>query len=405
MLKNFPVIRRTHFAAVTTMLAIGLTAAACGESETPAPTSEMGTVQMALTAVGSDGDEYRLRNATIHVNGPTTAEVDIDEAYGDSEVFAATVDVGEYTITLEDGWTLQRRHGDDYEDVTAELLSPNPTPVEVHRDTTSAVAIIFETVDAEIEFATGDLEVFVGVNHLDCEHGEYVTRSCGANLTGRQFRMCDEGWWQDWSECSTRCDRGYCLFKESETFASATVNKTTETVGFESYATGSPISPDIFATTAGDVFSDNVSFVSIGASTQMFPADSDTPFMGQKYENVTIFGGGGSGDGGIRSSAGAKNFSGFDAIEAIFPSDADVYGATFTVNHNVNGYVIEVHNVDCTVVSMLRVFPSDGTHFIVLGDASHRSIEAASSIVLSPGPDSSVFGTAAWSLNEFAFAR
>jgi hypothetical protein len=268
------------------------------------------------------------------------------------------------------------------------------------------VAIIFEAVDAEIEFATGDLNVFVGVNHLDCEHGEYVTRSCGANLTGRQFRMCNEGWWrQDWSECSTRCDRGYCLFKDPETFTAATVNKITETVGFESYATGSPVPADIFATIHGDSFSDNVSFVSIGASSQMFPAESDTPFLGQKHENVTIFGGGGSGDGGIRSSAGGKNFSGFDAIEAIFPSDASVYATTFRVDHNVNGYEIEIHNVDCTVVSELQVYPSDGTYFIVLGDATHRSIEAASSIVLSPGPDSSVFGTAAWSLNEFAFAR
>ncbi len=405
MFQNFPIIHRTRFTAVSVMLALGLTAAACNETEAPAPTSEMGTVQMALTAVGSDGDTYRLRNATIHVNGPTTAAVRVDEAYGDSQVFAATVDVGEYTITLEDGWTLQRRNGEDYQDVAAELVSPNPTPVDVHRNETSVVAVIFETVDAEIEFATGDLEVWLGVEHLDCEHGEYVTRSCGANLVGRQFRMCNEGWWQDWSECSARCDRGYCLFKDPETFASATVNKTTETVGFESYATGSPVPADLFAATAGDIFSDNVSFVSVGASTQMYPAGSDTPFIGQKNENVVTFGGGDSGDASIRSGAGGKNFSGFDALEAIFSSDSPTQAATFTVDHNLNGYRISMHNVDCDVVAELRVFPADGHHFIVLGDANYRGIQPASSIILTPGPDSSFFGTAAWSLTEFAFAR
>ena len=52
-----------------------------------------------------------------------------------------------------------------------------------------------------IEFATGDLEVWLAVNHLDCVADEVVTRSCGVNLKGRQSRLCDGGWWQDWSEC------------------------------------------------------------------------------------------------------------------------------------------------------------------------------------------------------------
>lgn len=401
MFQNFPLQPFTHAALAA---CVALSAAACGELEAPTPASEMGTVQLALTATGSDGDTYRLRSATIQITGPTTASVALDEAYADSPVFAATVDVGEYTITLEEGWILQREEGGQFVDVDAELISPNPAPIAVHRDTTSIVAILFETPDAEIEFATGDLEVWLAINHLDCAHGEYVTRSCGANLTGRQFRMCNEGWWQDWSECSKRCDRGYCLFTDPATYASATVDTTVETIGFESYATGSEVPADLFAATHGDIFSNNVSFISVGASNQMFPAESDTPFIGQKHAHVVTYGGDEGGDASIRSSAGGKNYSGFDALEAIFAGDMSVYAATFTVDNNVNGYHIEVHNAECDIVAEFPVSAGDGRHFIVLGDKARPGIEPASSFILSPTRDGSTFGTSAWSLTEFSYA-
>lgn len=395
--------RRLFRLALTSGLA--LSAAACADLQ-EAPTSPaLGTVQMALTATGSDGDSYRIRSATLALAGPTSAKVSLDDAYGDDPVFTARVDAGEYTITLEEGWVLQRDTGSGFVDVEATIVSPNPTVLEVARDEVSIAALIFETVDAEIEFATGELEIWLGVNHRDCAHGEYVTRSCGANLTGRQFRMCHEGWWQDWSECSAHCDRGYCLFKAPETFHSATTDMSVNVIDFSSYASGSLVPKDLFAAIGGDAYSDEVSFMSIGASNQMLPEGSDTPFIGQKYEAVVGFGGDKGDNAGIRSSAGPRNFSGFDAIEAIFPVDTATYVMRFRVDHNVAGFDIEIHNETCEIVGKLPVSAGYGTDFIVIGDPEARGIEPTSSIILSPSPSDAFFGTEAWTLTEFAFAR
>jgi len=386
-------------------LSLAFTAAACDATGPEAPSAEMGTVQLALTSIGTDGDTYRLAHASLYIAGPTEADVNLDETFAHGPVFEATVDVGEYTISLADGWTLQRHDGEAFVDVAATMTSSNPTNLTVERDATTAMALVFETANAEIEFATGDLQVWLMVMHHDCEPGETVLRSCGANLTGRQFRACGDGWWQDWSECSQRCNQGYCLFMDPETFRQATMTQTVETVGFETYATGSPVPADIFAAVYGDVFSDAVNFVSVGASNQMFPWDSDMPFIGQKGDAVVIHGGEGSGEATLRSSAGAHNSSGFDAIEAIFPSDAFVTAAAIAVEDNEAGFDITVHNQDCDIVSRLPVTASDGTNFIVLGNPDHHSFSPASSIVVTPGAsDGSPHGTASWAMTEFSYA-
>jgi len=360
---------------------------------------------MALTALGSDGDTYRITNATMQIDGPMSATVSLDEAYGEDAVFAATLDVGSYSITLEEGWVLERDSGEGFEAVHADMVSSNPITVEVQRDEVSVVAIIFESVNAEIEFATGDLEVWLGVNHIECDHGEYITRSCGANLSGRQFRMCNEGWWQEWSECSAHCDQGYCLFSDPATFDTATVDHEVTRLDFKSYASGSLVTQAYMYTLPGHVYSDEVSFASIGASNQMYPEGSDTPFLGQKRDRILGYGGHEWADAGIRSSAGPRNFDGFDAIEAIFMDDAQSYAMSFQVANNPAGFHIEVHNADCDIVASIPVSAGYGTHFIVIGDQEVPGIEPASSVILSPSPSDGFFGTEAWTLNAFAFAR
>ena len=78
---------------------------------------------------------------------------------------------------------------------------------------------------------------------------------------------------------------------------------------------------------------------------------------------------------------------------------------SFTVDHNVAGFAVEIHNETCEVVAYLPISAGYGTRFIVIGDPEARGIEAASSVVLSPSPSDAFFGTEAWTLTEFAFAR
>jgi hypothetical protein len=180
-------------------IALALAAPACDQGGF-APTDQ-GVVQMALTAEGSDGAVYRLRNAVLHLEGPTTVAMDLDGAFGHAPVFEAEGPAGEYTVSLVEGWVMQRYDGESVEVIEARLVTANPTQLEVAGHATTHLTLLFETVDDEIEFATGDLEVWLAINHLDCEPGEMVKRSCGVNLIGQQTRLCDGGWWQGWSEC------------------------------------------------------------------------------------------------------------------------------------------------------------------------------------------------------------
>jgi hypothetical protein len=398
-------------AAITLLVTLGLTIGACGSIESALAPAQTGTVQFALTALGSDGATYRLRQGTLGVQGPTASSVDLEDIPSDTPVFRTTVNVGEYTITLQEGWVLQRSDGDLFVDVTAQLISPNPTVIDVRPNTLSVVAIILETVDAEIEFATGDLEVWLAVHHLDCEHGTFITRSCGANLTGRRFRMCDGGWWQGWSECGTSCDRGYCYFTQPESFTSATVDAVVETLDFKTDAHGSVVDFDFYGAVHGDTFSHLVSFQSVGASNQNFPWDSASPFIGQKHEDVALHSvAEGAVHAVIGSSAGVHNHAFFDGLEAAFAVNTSTYAVSMLLQGSEAGYTLSLHDEGAHVIAELAIPPSAVSdaeqRIIIIGDPSQKGIQGASTIVITPRPSTSTpLGTTSWSMNEFAFAR
>jgi hypothetical protein len=401
----------TLAATIALLLALSMAAGACGSQDTGSPTGPMGTMQLALTALGSDGATYRLRHGMLSIEGATTSSVDLEDVSGHAPIYRATVNVGTYTVTLAEGWTLQRVEGDRFIDVAAELVSPNPATVDVQPNALSVISIILETVDAEVEFATGDLEVWLAVNHLDCEHGDFITRSCGANLTGRQFRICDSGWWRDWSECGTHCDRGYCHFSHAESFASATVKHAIEGLDFTTDAHGSAVNFNFYGPVHGDTFSHHVSFQSVGASNQTFPWHSTTPFIGQTHEDIALHSFTEAANRAvIGSSAGVHNHAFFDGLKALFAIDIQTHAISMVLQGSETGYTLTLHDQGSQVIAELAIPPSPDAgaeqRITVIGDPVYHGAKGAAAVVITPRTSTSTpLGTTHWSLNEFAFAR
>ena len=411
MVPSPPVHRHARTSAVALCVTLSVMLGACGSHGADAVGTEVGTIQLALTALGSDGATYRLRRGTLDIQGPTPSSVDLGKLSSNDVAFQSKVNVGKYTITLMDGWTLQRADGEHYVDVSAELLSTNPAIVDVQPDEVAVVSVLLQTVDAEVEFATGGLDVWLSVKHLDCEHGDFITRSCGANLTGSKFRVCDSGWWKDWSECGTHCNRGYCHFTQPESFDSATVNHSVEALDFTRDAHGSWVDFDFYGPVHGDTFSHHVSFQSVGVSNQSFPWDSGTPFVGQSHEDVALHSFTEADQRAvIGSSAGVHNHAFFDGLEASLPVDSSTHALTMVVQGSEAGYTVSLRDESAQVLAELAIPPSavsDAEQRItIIGDPIYYGVKGASSVVITPRPSTSTpLGTTSWSMNEFAFAR
>jgi len=94
--------RSTSIAAAIAIAGLGVVAAGCEpDGSAPPPDHPAGALSITLTAT-SHGHLYRVRHASFAISGPTTTALD-SEAQPDAAVLDATLDVGDYTITLADG--------------------------------------------------------------------------------------------------------------------------------------------------------------------------------------------------------------------------------------------------------------------------------------------------------------
>src|SRR5262245_40913283 len=107
--------------------------AACAEASdrdaSPPPGDELGSLELALTALDDQQQQYRLRNATFDVSGysyDTGNYTDMQlssEAEPDAELLRARVLAGSYTITLVNSdWYFERLTERGYEPVAESVL-------------------------------------------------------------------------------------------------------------------------------------------------------------------------------------------------------------------------------------------------------------------------------------------
>ncbi|MEY2930920.1 MAG: hypothetical protein RL033_1669 [Pseudomonadota bacterium] len=126
-----------------------------------------GQLQLALTAQGSSGALYRLRQAQFDVFsvGPGFSPGAFLNTENDplATTLETTLDIGDYAITLFSGWVLEKVQGGEVTRVQARLLSPESQEFSIAANEETSVRYRFETNGDVVEFGQGRLIVAIEV--------------------------------------------------------------------------------------------------------------------------------------------------------------------------------------------------------------------------------------------------
>lgn len=149
------------FALCIGALSVSGCASGSGDKGESAHEGDVGTLALALTGQ-TNGTTYRLRNAIFDIAGPTMTTLN-SESDPNGAVLAATLATGGYSITLENGWSLEKVGAMGAQTVNATLASPNPTSFMVGSGSTASVVFQFSTDGTIVQIGTGRVEVSIGV--------------------------------------------------------------------------------------------------------------------------------------------------------------------------------------------------------------------------------------------------
>ena len=109
--------------------------------------SATGAIALQLST-DVNGAQYRLLDAVFDVAGPTPATLTTEED-PDATFLQVELLPGEYSVTLEDDWRLERGIEDEFQTVEAELLSDNPASVVIQTAVVTHTTFRFAT-DGEL---------------------------------------------------------------------------------------------------------------------------------------------------------------------------------------------------------------------------------------------------------------
>lgn len=158
-----------------TLAVTGCASGAGDQGSDEAHEGNVGTVALSLTGQ-ANGKTYRLRHATFDVTGPTTTTLD-SETDPNGTILAATLATGGYSITLQDGWSLERLDPMGAQTVSAQLGSPNPQSFMIGSGSTARVAFQFVTDGTIVNIGTGTLEVSIGVTDTSSANCDWLAQT------------------------------------------------------------------------------------------------------------------------------------------------------------------------------------------------------------------------------------
>lgn len=122
-----------------------------------------GTLALDLIGTAPSGTSYRLRDATIAVEGPDSVQVWNTEDAPDRTSLSANVATGDYTAVVAAGWRLERLGGASATPVAATLVSDNPAHFTVAAQQRTAVPLRFR-VDGDVVDMTQGYDITVTVD-------------------------------------------------------------------------------------------------------------------------------------------------------------------------------------------------------------------------------------------------
>lgn len=190
--------------------------------------SPTGEVSINLVGQTPSGAIYRLRGATIIVDGPNSRDAFHTDNDPDRTSLEANVTAGRYTASLQPGWRLELVKGGAATPIFAELLSANPVLFDVVRDQRTIVPLKFRAFGEDINLAQGygvviEVEQCTqqeavcgdGIDNdcdgrVDCQDPncffDAVCQICGDGfIAGTE--ECEDGNTVDFDGCSRSCKR------------------------------------------------------------------------------------------------------------------------------------------------------------------------------------------------------
>jgi hypothetical protein len=145
------------------LVTLGTVATGCLEADAP-EAAPLGQVSVPLVATGSSGQRYAINFAFFRANGPADSQL-LFGGNGDGPSVTTELPVGDYAVTLDDGWWITRdAPGDQALAVEATLLSANPQLVHVSKDSVTSVRLRFHVENQVVVETGGEGNLEIGID-------------------------------------------------------------------------------------------------------------------------------------------------------------------------------------------------------------------------------------------------